>query len=434
MLVEMVPQTEKRSEEEITYVIDRGLVRYVKYASGITAIMISVVAFAMGLDLRGMRNQMDGYVNKMKDMTEKYGKEVEERQNKLEKQMETARGYAESLSKQVEQIEGLRTKAEASSKKVEDYERDFNIRIKAVLEGGPAGVTEKRVLQILQGVLKGALPKLKSTSERSEVEQVVDAAVKGFSVTADGGEALAKIEMDMSYAVTFLNRRFGVKRDSIPIVLLDRSFRNAYWDGEKYHCPPQVADLPDVTYHEAALAYISGKVTLEYSGQSGALLMSFADIFTALIKQEKKGISEDDFWLIAPGAGAWLAGKDIMKTEPRVPLRSMSNPGHAYRNDPLLGTDPQPDHFSHLYTGSQDNGGVHINSGIPNKAFYSTARVIGTDKASEIWYSTMIDLRPDTNFYQAAMAGVKASGKLFGPESKEQTAVKKAWEIVGVLK
>ena len=49
----------------------------------------------------------------------------------------------------------------------------------------------------------------------------------------------------------------------------------------------------------------------------------------------------------------------------------------AYENDPLLGTDPQPKHLKNKYNGSADNGGVHINSGIPNLAFYLTAMEIG---------------------------------------------------------
>lgn len=64
-------------------------------------------------------------------------------------------------------------------------------------------------------------------------------------------------------------------------------------------------------------------------------------------------------------------------------LRSMKAPGTDYDND-LLGKDPQPDHMKNYYAGADDNQGVHINSGIPNKAFYLVTMDIGTDKAALI--------------------------------------------------
>jgi hypothetical protein len=190
--------------------------------------------------------------------------------------------------------------------------------------------------------------------------------------------------------------------------------------------------LPDVTYHELAYPFISNRVNFDNYGQAGALLQSFADVLTALIKQKRGGIPEDESWLIAPGAGAWLTGQDIKGTSPQVPLRSMKAPGQAFRNHPILGNDPQPAHFRDLYTGKEDNGGVHINSGIPNKAFYETAMAIGSDKAGDIWDQALLQLQPQSNFYQAAIATGEAAGKLYGQNSQEQAAVRSAWEMVGI--
>ena len=83
-------------------------------------------------------------------------------------------------------------------------------------------------------------------------------------------------------------------------------------------------------------------------------------------------------------------------------LRSMKAPGTAY-DDPVLGKDPQPDHWSGFVRTPEDNGGVHINSGIPNRAFYLAARGLGGkawEKAGRIWYETLRDpkLKPGSGF------------------------------------
>lgn len=111
---------------------------------------------------------------------------------------------------------------------------------------------------------------------------------------------------------------------------------------------------------------------------------------------------------------------------------SLKAPGTAYQNDPLLGNDPQVAHFRDLYRGSNDNGGVHINSGIPSKAFYETAIVIGSDKAGQIWYQALSKLSSTSDFQQAAEATYQVAGELYGNNSAEQKAVQAAWEVVGI--
>jgi Zn-dependent metalloprotease len=115
----------------------------------------------------------------------------------------------------------------------------------------------------------------------------------------------------------------------------------------------------------------------------------------------------------------------------------MKNPGTAY-NDPTLGKDPQPGHmkdYQKLQV-NEDNGGVHINSGIPNRAFCLTAMEIGGyawEKAGMIWYITLRDrLRPRSNFKQAAKMTFDVAGELYGKGSKEQKAVTNGWTGVGI--
>jgi len=85
---------------------------------------------------------------------------------------------------------------------------------------------------------------------------------------------------------------------------------------------------------------------------------------------------------------------------------------------------------------TRDNGGVHINSGIPNKAFYNVAQELGGyawEKAGKIWYITLKDqLNQTSDFQAAANLTFKTAGELFGEESTEQNAVKNGWSGVGI--
>ena len=126
----------------------------------------------------------------------------------------------------------------------------------------------------------------------------------------------------------------------------------------------------------------------------------------------------------------------------------MKDPGSAYDND-LLGKDPQPASMDAYVETTEDNGGVHINSGIPNRAFYLVCNALkgnSWDKADQIWYSTIsnIDVKkgkqfkdvqilsPKTNFEEFASRAVLIAGLLYGKESEEQKAVRYAWAGVKV--
>jgi Zn-dependent metalloprotease len=135
----------------------------------------------------------------------------------------------------------------------------------------------------------------------------------------------------------------------------------------------------------------------------------------------------DADWIIGEGLfTANVSGKGI---------RSMKAPGTAY-NDPVLGKDPQPDHMDDYVNTSSDNGGVHINSGIPNYAFYVTATEIGGhawEKAGLIWYRTLKDkLKYDSSFQQCAFLTWQTAGEHYGTGSLEQQAVRKGWSAVGI--
>jgi Zn-dependent metalloprotease len=185
----------------------------------------------------------------------------------------------------------------------------------------------------------------------------------------------------------------------------------------------------DVIGHELAHGVTQDEAQLAYYGQSGALNESVSDVFGSLVKQHAlKQTADQADWLI--GAGLFTA-----KVNGEA-LRSMKAPGTAY-DDPVLGKDPQPAHMRDFVRTYQDNGGVHINSGIPNHAFYLAAIKIGGyawETAGRIWYETLRDskLRPNSGFRTFARLTIANAGRLYGQNSREQQAIHASWTEVGV--
>lgn len=114
-------------------------------------------------------------------------------------------------------------------------------------------------------------------------------------------------------------------------------------------------------------------------------------------------------------------------------MRSLKQPGRAFTNLPLLGSDPQVGHMRDLYHGRDDFGGVHINMGIPNRAFFEAANRIGTDKAASIWIAALANLRPASTFEDAAAATIAVAAKNAGKDGAEAVALRSAWEAVGIV-
>ncbi len=118
--------------------------------------------------------------------------------------------------------------------------------------------------------------------------------------------------------------------------------------------------------HELAHGVTQYTANLAYRNQAGALNESMSDVFGVLVEQYLKQESARD--------ASWLIGEGLFTDQVQgAALRSMKAPGTAYDDD-VLGKDPQPDSMDTYVRTSADNGGVHINSGIPNKAFYVVAR------------------------------------------------------------
>lgn len=215
-------------------------------------------------------------------------------------------------------------------------------------------------------------------------------------------------------------------------------FNNAFWDGQQMvfgdgdgRVFTDFTGSLDVIAHELTHGVTENTAGLVYHNQSGALNESISDVFGSLAKQwsMKQTVDEAD-WLI--GAEIFTPGIDADA------LRSMKAPGQAYDNA-LFGKDLQPDHMSKYVslpdTELGDFGGVHINSGIPNKAFYQTAVGIGGfawEAPGLIWYESLKASSMETQFQDFADTTYQKAEELFGAGSAEQLAVLAAWQEVGI--
>lgn len=212
-----------------------------------------------------------------------------------------------------------------------------------------------------------------------------------------------------------------------------RGYNNAFWNGTQMvfgdgdgRIFVSFTSAIDIMSHELTHAVTEYESGLEYHDQPGALNEHLSDVFGSLVKQRVAGqtATEAD-WLI----GAGILGPTIHG----VALRSMMEPGSAY-DDPVLGKDPQPGHMSDFIDTEDDQGGVHLNSGIPNRAFYLFAAALGGyawEQAGGVWYATATD---DALPATAQFADFAALTVLHADTAGAQVgdACRRAWAEVGL--
>jgi Zn-dependent metalloprotease len=266
----------------------------------------------------------------------------------------------------------------------------------------------------------------------------------GRLVRAEGDPAGADVAVNEAYdglGATLALYRDLYRRNSLDGAGLDLvgtvhygdRYDNAQWNGTQMVFGDgdgtifnRFTSCIDVIGHELTHGLTQYTANLRYRDQPGALNESLSDVFGALVKQYNLGqtAAEAD-WLI--GEGIFAAGIK------GVAIRSMKAPGTAY-DDPKLGRDPQPSSMAGYLETDEDNGGVHVNSGIPNHAFYLAATALGGyawERAGQVWFDTLTDpeLSPGATFARFARLTVHHAAR-FGAEVA--AVVGQAWHEVGV--
>ena len=258
----------------------------------------------------------------------------------------------------------------------------------------------------------------RSAGEPATGDLAVDEAATGIDATLQMfAEVLERDSHDGAGALVSLTVHYG------------SAYNNAFWDGTQLvfgdgdgRIFDRFTKPVDVLAHEFSHAVIEHTAGLVYRGQSGALNESVADVFASCLKQRLLGQEAGD--------GDWLIGEGVfMPTVQARALRDMAAPGTAY-DDPELGVDPQVGHMDDYIETTEDNGGVHLNSGIPNKAFQLAAVAVGgraIEGAGRIWYDALIggDVTADADFASFAAATVASAGE-------HADVVRRAWAQVGV--
>ncbi len=206
------------------------------------------------------------------------------------------------------------------------------------------------------------------------------------------------------------------------VIHFQTGYDNAFWDGTwmVYGDGGQVfsplAGALDVAAHEMTHGVIENTANLTYESQSGALNESFADVFAVMVDR-------DD----------WRIGEDITRVQPGY-LRDLASPATGLGSQPEKMSQYQP----LPNTEAGDWGGVHINSGIPNRAAYLTAEGLGTSvgrsRTEQIYYRALTTyLQASSQFLDARRALIQSAEDLFGEGSAESAAVTAAWDEVEVI-
>lgn len=320
--------------------------------------------------------------------------------------------------------QGIRAAAEDTS------QHDQDIRA-ARSQGGATVITNTTIKRKIYSC--NSSTRLPGTLIRSEGQNPIGTRDK----TGDADECYDGFGATYEFYKTILNRNSIDNRGLTLVgsVHYGRKYDNAMWDGRQMIFGDGdgvifngFTDELDVIGHELTHGVTQYTANLDYEGESGALNESISDVFGAMIKQYKlKQTSADADWLI--GEGILAEGIN------GVALRSMKAPGTAYDDPQLGGKDPQPASYTDLVVTTEDNGGVHINSGIPNKAFYLACIALGGnswDVAGPIWYATLTNtkLTSTAQFQDFADLTVSVAGSKY--DSAVQQKIVDAWAGVGI--
>jgi bacillolysin len=268
-----------------------------------------------------------------------------------------------------------------------------------------------------------------TVGDKQEIYQITSANNTNWSplaISAHYNAGVAYLYYLNTHNRNALNNKGGTMISVVNIPDEDdgKGMDNAYWNGEymaygngRTYFKPLAGSL-DVAGHEMTHGVVENSANLEYKSQSGAINESMADIFGCMIDRAN-----------------WTLGEDVIlnRSYPSGALRSLSNPNQGGKTDPGY----QPRTMSQYNNTTQDNGGVHINSGIPNYAFYlfATATGMTKEKAEKVYYRALTTyLTRTSKFIDLRLAVLKATADLLGGTTgSDYKAAQAAFDAVGIV-
>jgi Zn-dependent metalloprotease len=475
------------SPGQVTYIVDKGLVTFGKFAAIFLAIFVGVGLYIYGIDIKEIGKEIERESKEIKEtllesqkvafnikQAESEMKQAESDLNRetavVKKDVESAEAAAKVAIDTSSRAKSLLDEAEQSKERIHQYEITLiapapGSKPASSLQASQPGpdpvqvdrLVDARLLEALRNVLPpqqySALQTKIAVKQKAGLRrQVFDAKnttdLPGDLVRNEGDAPISDPIANEAYdnlevVYRFFKEVFG--RESVDnhgktlfaSVHYRENYNNAFWNGQQMVFGDgdgvtfqRFAAALDVTARELTHGVTQYTAQLAYQDQSGALNDSMSDVFGSMVKQWALGQTVDQ--------ADWLIGAAIM-----VPgfkgraMFDMANPGTAY-DDPKLGKDPQPGHMKDYVQTDADFGGVHINSGIPNRAFVLAAKAIGGhswEKAGKIWYVTLTErLTGNADFVKCATETVSVARDLFPEDSSIAAKVAKAWADVGVLK
>jgi Zn-dependent metalloprotease len=464
------------ADGHVTYVFDRDLVRFLKFSGSVMAIFLIVGAFVYGFNLKEMTEEIrkaqketgetaakakdsELTIHELRNEVAKSAQESRDATGEAKKARDsTVETYGEE-QRLVEDARRIIIEIRGSREQARTLVADIGKAPPAFRKFGPEEaeqLVDRKIRTLFRHVLAGdqyaKLEKeLKSDIPKGLRRAIYDAAqglsLPGKLVRSEGEPATAdrlvtevydNIDIGYNFFHSIFSRDIGGDTGGaiMATVHYGKDYDNVFWDGKQLVIGDGDGKVfkrgslgsPSIVVNNLSHAVVAASTNLRYGGQSGALFVHFSDVFAALAEQWHKKQSADK--------ASWLIGEGILVDG--IALRSMKAPGTAYDN-PVLGKDNQPDHMSKFVVleddVSNDNGGVHVNSGIPNKAFYLLATKIGGnawEAPGQIWYNTLLRLFEKADFSDCAKISLQVAGELFGSTSTQARAVREAWNEVGV--
>jgi Thermolysin metallopeptidase, alpha-helical domain len=391
---------------QVTYILDRDLIRFIKFAGSVVALVVIVGGLFYGIDLK----QAVRDVRDVQTETENLSKEVEAAKNTAVGTLNDAKRISSEAAEKLTEIKHQSDEAQGIVS---------NIKL-------PNGAAADR--QTMGALLTKYLQGVLTEKQLAELEVNIKRDEQASASSQD--EVLKTAQADVEKAFAFFRQRGFAPPPARASLADPPDSMNVYWDGQQVVIGMGIVDSeifgpyePGTVYHEATHALFN----IAYQGESGSVSESICDVMAVVIRGE-----------------GWTIGR-VRTDDSSKPqfVRSLEAPGTAY-DSPLIGKDPQVDHMSRFVKTENDNGGVHTNNGIINKAAYliseggnfhgvTIAGGIGRERLGQLYMETIKRLPKNgsVNFVQFRDLVIATAQSSFNDASVVET-VRSGFRAVGL--